>query len=160
MEQPFEFQPEVDAMQDHGAYPAAKSRGVEWRDIDYLQGSGYEIAKGEPDIRGWAIWSREGRKLGVVTDLLINTRHKLAEFMNVELEDDSEVRHVIVPIKTALLNDAKDEVQFLGTSSDVVPRPDELTQSRNDLQLYMSRFFGSRRDGRDPAMYLSGPALS
>jgi hypothetical protein len=160
MKAPFDFQPDVDAMPDEGAYPAAKSRGVEWRDIDYLQGSGFEIAKGEPDIRGWAIWSREGRKLGVVTDLLINTRHKLAEFLDVELDEGHEVRHVIVPIKTSLLNDAKDEVHFLGTSSDVVARPAELAQSPNELQLYMSRFFGTRRDGRDPSMYLSGPSLS
>ena len=155
-EQTLEFQSDVEAM----PYLAAKSRGSAWRDIDYLQGSGYEIAEGEPDIRGWAIRSREGRKLGVVTDLLINTRHMLAEFMEVELDEERETSRVIVPIKTALLNDAADEVQFLGTSSEVVPRPAELTQSPMDLQLNLSRFFGTRRDGRDPAVYLSGPSLS
>src|SRR6187401_3470667 len=155
-EQTFEMQSDVDGM----PYLAANGRGSAWRDIDYLRGSGYEIAEGEPDIRGWAIRSNEGRKLGVVKDLLINTRHMLAEFLEVELDEGVEMRHVIVPIKRSLLNDAADEVQFLGTSSDVVPRPDELTQSPMDLQLNMSRFFGTRRDGRDPAVYLSGPSLS
>lgn len=152
-----DFQSELDGIPNL-AVPATQVRSG-WRDIDYLKGSGYEIAEGEPDIRGWAIRSNEGRKLGVVKDLLINTRHMLAEFMEVEL-DGVETRHVIVPIKASLLNDAADEVQFLGTSSDVVPRPNELTQSPMDLHLNMSRFFGTRRNGRDPAVYLSGPSLS
>lgn len=127
-----------------------------WRDIDYLQGTDYHIADGEPDIRGWTVRSREGRKLGTVSDLLINTRHRMAEFIEVVVEG-GEGRHVILPIHTALLDEASDEVLFLGTAADVSPRPARPLESDKDLQRELSRFFGNRRDGRDPSMYLSGP---
>lgn len=133
--------------------------GDGWRDIGHLRDSDYQIADGEPDIRGWTVRSREGRVIGKVRDLLINTRHRLAEYIEVELEGD-ESRRVILPIRTALLNEAEDEVHFLGVTSDALTMtPEEPSQSTKDLQRDLNRFFGSRRDGRDPSAYLIAPSM-
>jgi len=127
--------------------------GDAWRDISHLNGSDFRIADGEPDIRGWKVRSRDGRVLGKVKDLLINKAHRLAEFIEVEV-DGEEDRRTILPIQQAILNEGEDEVRFLGIDGDGMSELSEPTQSTKDLLRDLNRFFGSRRDGRDAEGYL------
>jgi hypothetical protein len=123
--------------------------GDAWRDISHLNGSDFRIADGEPDIRGWKVRSRDGRVIGKVKDLLINRAHRLAEFIEVEV-DGEEDRRTILPIQQAILNEAEDEVRFLGNDGELT----DPSQSTKDLLRDLNRFFGSRRDGRDADGYL------
>ena len=125
--------------------------GDAWRDISHLNGSNFRIADGEPDIRGWKVRSRDGRVIGKVKDLLINKAHRLAEFIEVEVDGDED-RRTIFPIQQAILNEGEDEVRFLGNDAD--GELNEPSQSTKDLLRDLNRFFGSRREGRDVEGYL------
>jgi hypothetical protein len=127
--------------------------GSAWRDISHLKGSDYRIADGEPDIRGWKVRSRDGRIIGKVRDLLINKSHRLAEYIEVELEGDDD-RRTVLPIQSAVLDEDDDEVQYLANATEALVDPSEPSQSTKDLQRDLNRFFGARREGRDADGYL------
>jgi len=48
----------------------------------------FEIADGEPDIRGWDVRSADGTKVGKVEDLLIDTAAMKVRYIEVKLEKD------------------------------------------------------------------------
>lgn len=83
----------------------------------------YEIADGEPDIRGWDIRSVDGRKIGEVDGLLVDTAAMKVRYvelkLEVELAIDDDHRHAILPIGSARLDDDKDEV-VVNVRSDVL----------------------------------------
>lgn len=67
----------------------------------------FDVAPKEPDPRGWTVVSRDGRSIGEVRDLLVDTERMVATYLDVALdrrrfglrdEDDS---HVMVPIARA-----------------------------------------------------------
>ena len=135
-------------MMTNGHVPA----GDAWRDISHLNGSNFRIADGEPDIRGWKVRSRDGRVIGKVKDLLINKAHRLAEFIEIEI-DGEEDRRTILPIQQAILNEGEDEVRYLDNATEMTDAT-EPSQSTKELLRDLNRFFGSRRDGRDAEGYL------
>lgn len=86
----------------------------------------YKVASDDPDVRGWKVLGRDGRKIGDVHDLLVDTAAMRVRYLDVELDRDllgnlppvpgvahtgalMEHRHVLVPIGTARLDD-HDEV--------------------------------------------------
>lgn len=91
----------------------------------------YKVAEGEPDIRGWEVKSADGRTLGKVADLIVDTGAMKVRYIELELDKDvareagradartelgDDRRHVLVPVGTARLNDDRDEV-LLGTQA-------------------------------------------
>lgn len=72
----------------------------------------YELADGEPDIRGWEICSVDGRSIGQVNGLLVDTNALKVRYVELELESDLAVdddhRHAILPIGTARLKEEED----------------------------------------------------
>lgn len=74
----------------------------------------FEIADGEPDIRGWDIRSADGRKIGEVDDLLVDTQLMKVRYVEMKLDDDlapdDDHAHAVFPIGTARLDDDEDEV--------------------------------------------------
>lgn len=74
----------------------------------------YEIADGEPDIRGWEVRSVDGRRIGTVNGLLVDTEAMMVRYVELELNQelavDDDHRHAILPIGTARLDDEKDEM--------------------------------------------------
>jgi hypothetical protein len=66
----------------------------------------YEVERGEPDPRGWTVVNREGRAVGEVKDLIVDTERMVATYLDVELDtkifdlrDDDP--HVLVPVERA-----------------------------------------------------------
>jgi sporulation protein YlmC with PRC-barrel domain len=66
----------------------------------------YEVEQHEPDPRGWTVVDREGRRVGDVKDLLVDTDRMTATYVDVELDtklfdfrDDDP--HVLVPLERA-----------------------------------------------------------
>ncbi len=74
----------------------------------------FEIADGEPDIRGWDIKSMDGRTIGEVDDLLVDTELMKVRYVEMKLHDDlvhdDAHKHAVLPIGTARLDDNEDEV--------------------------------------------------
>jgi sporulation protein YlmC with PRC-barrel domain len=66
----------------------------------------YEVERHEPDPRGSTVVNREGRSVGEVEDLIVDTERMVAIFLDVELDakafdfrDDDA--HVLVPVERA-----------------------------------------------------------
>jgi sporulation protein YlmC with PRC-barrel domain len=66
----------------------------------------YDVGRNDPDPRGWKVVNRDGRSIGEVKDLLVDTARMTATYLDVELDtklfdlrhDDP---HVLVPVERA-----------------------------------------------------------
>jgi len=82
-----------------GPYPRERDRLVPLSTL-----GNWQIAKGEPDIRGWEIRTVSGRQLGVVRDLLIDREAGEAVLIDVDLPGTA--RNAFVPIRVAQIDRA------------------------------------------------------
>ncbi|MFI5160992.1 MAG: PRC-barrel domain-containing protein [Sphingobacteriales bacterium] len=75
--------------------------------LEELHGSGFEIVDGQPDILGWDVKARSGKKVGEVKDLLFEPRSRKVRYLVIDLDDNElnleEGRNVLVPIGIAEL---------------------------------------------------------
>lgn len=76
--------------------------------------SDFEIADGEPNIKGWKVKDVSGKKIGEVYDLIFNQETYKVLYLIVDLEDNEfgldEDKKVLVPIGLAELHEKDDEV--------------------------------------------------
>lgn len=47
---------------------------------------GYRIAEGDPDVRGWEVVGGDGRRIGSVNDLLVDTAEGDVRYLDVQLD--------------------------------------------------------------------------
>jgi sporulation protein YlmC with PRC-barrel domain len=84
------------------------------RRLQELRGSDFEITEGQPDIRDWEIIDPQGRKLGRVSDLILDSRARRIRYMVMKVSDSKELdldkRTVLVPIGLAQLDTVEDIV--------------------------------------------------
>ena len=62
----------------------------------------YKVVDGEPDIRGWNVWTATGRELGEIEDLLVDT--DMGEVVMVDIDLKRDDRHTLAPIKAAWID--------------------------------------------------------
>lgn len=83
-----------------------------------------EVAKDDPDIRGWDVTTADGQDLGEVKDLLVDTRSMKVHAVEVELEGSrfnwNDNRRVVVPVDSIRVNRDDDEVVISGMQKDQV----------------------------------------
>lgn len=48
--------------------------------------TGYKVAEGDPDVRGWDVIGRDGRRIGEVDDLLVDTAALRVRYLEVRLD--------------------------------------------------------------------------
>lgn len=74
----------------------------------------FEIADGDPDVRGWEVMSSDGRKIGEVDNLLIDTGAMKVRYLDVDVDDglltSGGDRHILIPIGYARLDEDDDHV--------------------------------------------------
>lgn len=77
----------------------------------------YEVADDSPDVRGWDVVGSDGRKIGEVDDLIVDTDLMEAKYLSVGLDRESlglpeEDRgtHVLVPVDTAGIDQSHNRV--------------------------------------------------
>ncbi|GHA73967.1 DUF2382 domain-containing protein [Cognatilysobacter bugurensis] len=79
---------------------------------------GYKVADGDPDIRGWSVRTSDGRKVGEVDSLIVDTDANLVRYIDIELDGKAlslkDNRHVLVPLSGARLDDHRDDVLLTG----------------------------------------------
>jgi hypothetical protein len=80
-----------------GPNPADAGRLTRLKDLRH-----FKIVDGEPDIRGWNVYSATGRELGEVEDLLVDTELEEVVMVDVDLKRDD--RHTFAPIKAAWID--------------------------------------------------------
>ncbi|CAN5224497.1 hypothetical protein BH20BAC1_BH20BAC1_21210 [soil metagenome] len=76
-------------------------------DLKDLKSSGYEIADGEPDIRGWKVINDANVEIGEVDELLFDVRYSKVRYLVVDLDGkplNLASRDVLIPIGLAGLN--------------------------------------------------------
>ena len=82
--------------------------------LQELRGSDFEIAKHQPDIRGWEVRDRSGHLMGKVHELIFDSRAHKVRYMVVNIADSKELqlekRTVLVPIGLAVLQPKDDDV--------------------------------------------------
>jgi uncharacterized protein (TIGR02271 family) len=74
----------------------------------------FEIAEGDPDVRGWEVTSSDGKKIGAVDNLLIDTAAMKVRYLDVDLNTElleaGSDRHILIPIGYARLDEADDNI--------------------------------------------------
>jgi len=78
-----------------------------------LSKSDFEIADGEPDIRGWKVKSLDGRIVGEVIELLFDPLSRSVRYLVMHIEGKSlnlVSRNVLIPIGLADIHEEIDEV--------------------------------------------------
>jgi uncharacterized protein (TIGR02271 family) len=89
----------------------------------------FKVAEGDPDVRGWDVISSDGRKIGEVDNLLVDTSALKVRYLDVDvdkdlIQDDRE-RHVLIPIGYARLDRDDNHVMIDQiNSSDVAGLPE------------------------------------
>lgn len=68
----------------------------------------FKIAEGEPDVRGWDVYSSSGVFVGTVDDLLIDPELRQVVMIDIDLKDSPE--HGRAPIKAAWLDRERNRV--------------------------------------------------
>lgn len=81
----------------------------------------FKVAEGDPDVRGWEVLASDGRKIGEVDELLVDTNAMKVRYLDVDVEDgvigDGMDRHVLIPIGYARLERERDCVMVDGLAS-------------------------------------------
>lgn len=80
-----------------GPNPHEARRLVPLKDLRH-----YKVVDGEPDIRGWSVWTATGRELGEIEDLLVDT--DLGEVVMIDIDLKRDDRHTLAPIKAAWID--------------------------------------------------------
>ena len=102
----------------------------------------YEVAEGYPDPRGWTVRSADGREVGKVRDLIVDTGSMRTRYLAVRLDDDftrdrddADDRDVLIPIGAARVDDDGDNVIVNDVTADrfaSLPAYDPRTLTRDD----------------------------
>lgn len=83
--------------------------------------SDYKVAEGDPDVRGWEVLASDGRKIGEVEELLVDTTAMKVRYLEVDVDEglmaDAGDRHVLIPIGYARLERERDSITVDGLSS-------------------------------------------
>lgn len=137
----------------------------------------FEIADGEPDIRGWTVRTADGADIGKASNLIADPAALTVRYLEVkekhELLATTAGEHIIVPIGLARLNDDEDVVMLdmlpsaglrgiprFGRTRLTAEHDRSLTDhyyGKNAVRQTdeHARFFGARRSGREKASYFT-----
>ncbi|MEO8111719.1 MAG: PRC-barrel domain-containing protein [Ginsengibacter sp.] len=83
--------------------------------LQELGSSGYEMAKGEPDIRGWKVINAANQQIGKVKELLFDVQAQKIRYVITDVDGkplNLLSRNVIVPVGLAEL-DEKEKVMYV-----------------------------------------------
>ena len=74
----------------------------------------FEVADGNPDVRGWAVRGGDGQALGVVYELIVDPEALKVRYLDVELDAGFHINefenHILLPIGVASLDAEGDNV--------------------------------------------------
>lgn len=86
--------------------------------------SEFEVADGNPDVRGWTVRGSDGKPFGEVYELIVEVDALKVRYLDVELSADLHInerdRHILLPIGVAALDEEGDNVFVPSLTSDSV----------------------------------------
>jgi sporulation protein YlmC with PRC-barrel domain len=123
----------------------------------------YRVAQDDPDVRGWEVLASDGRKIGEVDELLVDTNAMKVRYLDVDVDDgllgDGMDRHVLIPIGYARLEQERDCVMVDGlASADLqgLPSYDQGPLTRDFESSVRDSFSGRRTSPDTTAAGLTG----
>jgi sporulation protein YlmC with PRC-barrel domain len=121
------------------------------RIISLDQSNDFQVVEGEPDVRGWGVFGADGRRIGEVHDLLVDTGAMKVRYLDVEADPalftDESDHHILIPIGYARLDEVDDRIQVDALDSGRVPDLPEYSHGRltEDFAAEVDVFFSSGR---------------
>ena len=123
----------------------------------------YQVADGDPDVRGWEVIASDGRKVGEVDQLLVDTAAMKVRYLDVDVDEElaghgpADDHHVLIPIGYARLDREGDRVIVDVLASDDVMGLPEYTHGpvTRDFEAHLRRRFDTAFTGTtvDPEFY-------
>jgi hypothetical protein len=113
----------------------------------------FKVADGEPDVRGWEVLASDGRKIGEVDELLVDTAAMKVRYLDVDVDDammaGGSDRHVLIPIGYARLDEDRDCVMVDALASADLGGVPSYTQGplTRDFETSVRESFSARRGG-------------
>jgi uncharacterized protein (TIGR02271 family) len=115
-----------------------------------LSDADYEVAPGEPDVRGWDVVLGDEEHVGEVDDLLINPSVGKVRYLEVEIDAKTfgleRDRHVLIPIEGVRLDTTDEEVVLSGMSHDALLNLPEYHDDDEPASGYDSNFRSQLND--------------
>jgi uncharacterized protein (TIGR02271 family) len=112
----------------------------------------FHVASGDPDVRGWEVCGSDGKKIGEVDQLLIDTEAMKVRYLDVDVDDSllagSNDRHVLIPIGYARLDIDDDRIivdQLQSSQVSTLPEYNHGTLTRDFEDSVRQPFLGNRR---------------
>jgi uncharacterized protein (TIGR02271 family) len=105
-----------------------RSRGTEAARLARLGDlDDYDVADGEPDVRGWNVRTSDGRHGGRVAELIADLSAMEVRYLDVELDKEAlrlgQTRHVLVPISIAALDEKAKAVDLGVSATELIATP-------------------------------------
>lgn len=93
------------------------TRKIDTSNLDLLSRmDNFKVASGNPDVRGWDVIAKDGRKLGKVDHLLVDRDARKVRYLGLNpdrgLLSGSEHRHYLIPVEDARLDRSGDNVKL------------------------------------------------
>src|SRR5215203_7556247 len=142
---------------------AATTTAIEQGVVPLKDLKDFQVAKGDPDVRGWEVLSNDGRRIGKVDDLLVDTAAMRVRYLDIDLDDDlrnlaqggtgpgTKSDNILIPIGSAQLHEKDDRVtvDLLHSLVTGIPNYDRSTFNR-EYETNLRRHF-DRDYQPDPA---------
>jgi len=117
-----------------------------------LEDGGWQVADGEPDVRGWSVVSANQQKIGEVEDLLADPNAMKVRYLTVELDDNAagaqSERTMRIPIERArllerermvVLDTAATNMRNVGSTPAHPLRGDQIKMTRSAEELRIGK---------------------
>jgi|SRR6476469_155533 len=115
----------------------------------------FEVADGNPDVRGWTVRGGDGKALGQVHELIVDPEALKVRYLDIELDGRFQIneheRHILLPIGVAAIDADDDNVFVPALNSQTVlnyPAYVELQITR-DYEEAMLRALGQEPAGAE-----------
>ncbi len=96
--------------------PGMDARPGDARLVRLGESGEFTVDGGRADIRGWPVVAADGRRLGLVHELLLDTSSRRVRWLDVEVDRatvrSGEARCVLVPVGAARMDDARRQVRL------------------------------------------------
>jgi sporulation protein YlmC with PRC-barrel domain len=113
----------------------------------------FRVAQGDPDIRGWTVYTSNGRDIGVVDDLLVDTTRGEVVMLDIDLKGTN--RCTLAPIRAAWVDSEHKRVILDGAQlgkDDELPTLGRAAFTDDDARRFGERYestYGGRGWDRD-----------
>jgi len=119
----------------------------------------FEVADGNPDVRGWLVRGGDGQALGTVHELLVEPAALKVRYLDVELDarfhGNKHENHILLPIGVASLDAEGDNVFVPALNAEAVRNYPPYTeiQVTRDYEEAMLRALGVAPSAPDGSFY-------